>query len=104
SGDPVAWFDSYGNLVLKGMFDESSSHAATANDEFRFQDPNASDVMIIDTTNGNMYIDGSLQASWQAPSGANDELIVENSSAAVSYVNSSGNLYLKGLLYEESIP
>ena len=37
----VAVFDSQGNLYLKGNLDESTTHTAGANDEFRFQDPTA---------------------------------------------------------------
>jgi len=105
SGSNVAWFDNFGNLFLKGIFEPNTTPEASANDEFRFQDSNSNDVAIIDANSGNMYIEGLLQAQWQDPNGQNDEFIIEDSNAQpVSYINDSGNVFLKGRLYDDIWP
>lgn len=105
SGETVAWFDSFGNLFLKGIFEPNTTPEASANDEFRFQDSNSNDVAIIDANSGNMYIEGLLQAQWQDPNGQNDEFIIEDSNdQPVSYINDSGDVFLKGRLYDDIWP
>jgi hypothetical protein len=55
--------------------------------------------VIIDTTNGNVYIDGNLYENQEAlvPAGANDEFIIKNSQdEIVAYFDVNGDLYLKG--------
>jgi len=100
SGEPVARFTNSGDLFLAGTLTENTTPTATANDEFRVQDSAGDDVAIIDMTNGNMYLTGSVQASWEEPSGESCDFIVKNSSgAAVAYIDDSGNLYLKGSVY-----
>jgi len=104
-GVPVAWFDDSGNLFLKGIFEPNTTPTPTDADEFRFQDSNSNDVAIIDANSGNMYIEGLLQAQWQDPNGQNDEFIIEDSNAQpVSYINDSGNVFLKGRLYDDIWP
>lgn len=103
SGVPVAYFDNLGNLVLKGTLTEEGGQTrptATGDDEFIFKD-SSGNLMIINTTNGNMYIYGAQQQQWQAPSGEND-FIIEDSEGAVAYIDESGNLYLTGKLYEQN--
>ena len=73
-------------------------------DEFRVLDSEDNDVAIIDMTDGNMYIAGSYtEGVWPGPgpSGEVDEFTIEDSAGPVAYVNESGNLYLKGRLYEQ---
>jgi hypothetical protein len=98
----VAYFDYLGNLVLTGAFTQDTTPSASANDEFRIQNSVGTDVAIIDATNGNMYIKGWLheqQGTLQNP--ASDDFIVKDSNGnIVAYVNSSGDLYLKGKLYQ----
>jgi len=101
SGVRVAWFDDLGNLFLKGTLTEDTTPQATGNDEFRVQDSDGNDVAIIDMTNGNIYLDGSVQATWAEPSAESDDFIIKDSSgAAVAYIDDSGELYLKGNVYE----
>lgn len=106
SGSNVAWFGNSGNVVLKGVLEEKSTHSATANDEFRFRS-NDNDVMIIDTTNGNLYIKGILFENQDTltPLVESDDFIIRNASNdVVAYVNESGYMFLKGRLYENSNP
>jgi hypothetical protein len=103
SGVPVAWFDDLGNLTLKGGVTEETTPSPSGNDEFRVQNSGGMDVAIIDATNGNMYITGSLHEEQETltPSGQSDEFIIKNSSGAVvAYIDAAGDLDLKGRLYE----
>ena len=105
SGVPVGWFDDLGNLLLKGALTQNTTPAANPNkDEFRFQNSTGNDVAIIDATNGNMCIKGSLKEQgiwWQEPSEQEHDFIIKNSNGAVvAYINESGDLYLKGELYQ----
>ena len=101
SGVRVAWFDDFGNLFLKGTLEENSDFSpATGHDEFKFKDSSDDLVMVIDTTNGNMYIAGSLydeQTGTLTPSAMDDNFVIKDSSGAVvAYIDDSGDLYLKG--------
>ena len=105
----VAWFDSFGNLFLADELYPSSSHPATGHDEFRVQDSNGVDVAIIDTTNGKMYIKGTLkldsEGNWVAPTDGDDNFrIKDRSGNDVAYISKAGDLYLKGKLYEDANP
>ncbi|NIP51575.1 MAG: hypothetical protein GWN00_22070 [Aliifodinibius sp.] len=103
SGVPVAWFDNLGNLVLKGSLTEDTTPTATGADEFRVKNSSGSDVAIIVSTNGNMSIKGSLyeEQGTLNPSGSSDDFVIKNSSGSVvAYIAESGNVYLKGKLYE----
>ena len=102
SADPVAWFDDLGNLVLTGTLTQNTTPTASANDEFRFQNSSGTDKAIIRMSDGNMYIAGSLYEEQNSltPSGGDDFIVKDNSGTIVAYISESGNLYLKGKLYE----
>jgi hypothetical protein len=103
----VAWFDDLGNLFLKGTLtteveplNEDPDH-----DEFRVHDSTGTDVAIIDTTDGNMYIKGGLYDEQEAlePSEESDDFIIKNSNGdVVAYIDESGDVYLKGKLYQQN--
>jgi len=105
----VAWFDTFGNLFLKGSLaievdplEEDPDH-----DEFRVQDSDGYDVAIIDTTNGNMRIKGTLkldsQGNWVAPTDGDDNFRIQDSSGYdVAYISKTGDLYLIGGLSEQN--
>jgi len=106
SGGPVARFDNFGNLFLKGTLatqvdplEEDPDH-----DEFRVQDSTGADVAIIDTTDGNMYIKGELHQDQDMSQLSPEGFIIKNSSGdVVAYIDDSGDdsghLYLAGKLY-----
>lgn len=103
SGDPVAWIDDIGNLVLKGSLTQNGNPAATASSEFIAK--NASDTILatINMSSGNMVIAGSLneEQSSLSPSGSDDFIVKDGDGYVVAYINDdNGNLYLKGKLYE----
>jgi len=98
-----AGFDTSGNLILRGSLEQNTTPTATANDEFRVQDSNGTDVAIIDMTNGNMYIKGTLyeEQVTLTPSASSDDFIIKDSSGdVIAYIDESGNVYLKGKLYD----
>jgi hypothetical protein len=93
-------FDKLGNLYLKGETEPGGS--ASANDEFIF----GNDLVIIDATDGNMYMDGSVypnQGTLQNPMG-DDFIIKDDAGNVVAYISESGDVFLKYWLYENSKP
>ncbi len=99
-GNTVALFDKLGNVYLEG--EKEAGRAASANDEFIF----GNDLVIIDASNGNMYMDGDVnedQGTLQNPAG-DDFIIKDDSGNVVAYINESGDVFLKGWLYENSEP
>jgi len=104
SGVRVAWFDDLGNLFLKGSLTEgggASRPSATADDEFILQD-STGNVAVINAASGDMSIYGSVQQTWADPPGGSDDFIITNSNnQPVAYIDDSGDLYLKGELYEQ---
>lgn len=98
----VAWFDTYGNLVLKGTLTQNmvGLEENPEHDEFRVKNSTGADVAIIDTTNGNMDIKGWLYEEQATLTPPTNSFIIKNSSnEVVCYIDTSGNLYLKGKLY-----
>jgi len=103
-GSVVAWFGDAGNVWINGTLTQNSTYTATVNDEFRFQNPSGGDVLIVDLTNGNLYLDGFLfeNQSVLIPSEISDDLIVQNSTGhTVAYINQTGSMFLKGFLNEK---
>jgi len=100
SGNSVALFDKLGNLYLKG--EKEAGRTATTNDEFIFGD----DLVIIDTTDGNMYTDGNVSEDQGTlnPQGDNNFIVKDASGSVTAYIDHSGDLFLKGWLYENSKP
>lgn len=101
-----AWFDDLGNLFLKGSLAKRSTITADDRyDEFRVQDSAGSDIALIDVTNGNMYITGDIQTTWSDPDEGTDDFIIHNDQGSpMAYIDESGNLYLKGKLYQNATP
>lgn len=103
--EAVARFDNVGNLILAGTLEENSTHSATAHDEFRIQDSNGADVAIIDAVDEVMYIDGEKYEGQEELSPPTNSFIIKNKNGdAVAYIDVSGDLYLKGKLYDEWSP
>jgi hypothetical protein len=89
SGNVVAWFDNLGNLGLKGELDQDTNYSAKSNrDEFVFQDSQDKDVAIIDSTDGNMYIDGFLYQEQDMSLLSEEGFIIKDSSGdAVAFID-----------------
>lgn len=99
SGEKVAWFDNFGNLILDGYLEKHTDHIATdANDEFRIQDSDGNDLAIIDATDGWMYIKGLLYDKQETldPQGDNNFIIKDSNDDVVAYIDDpNGDVYLK---------
>jgi len=107
ANESMASFDNLGNAVVKGVIEQNSTHAATANDEIRFQDRNGNDVAIIDLANGNIYIDGTLYENQQSLSpqeSSYDFIIQDDGGNAVAYINEQGSMFLEGTLTQNGNP
>lgn len=100
-------FDNNGNVILKGEFQQNSNPQPTADDEFIFKDVSGNDVAIVNLVTGNMFISGSLfeNQATLTPSPTSDDFIIKNPTGeVVSYIDDSGNFYLKGTLTENGNP
>ena len=107
SGITVASFDAAGNLILKGILEQNSTHTATGANEFRVQNSVGDNVAIIDLTNGNMYIDRTLSQNMNPipPSTSiYDFAILSSAGELVALIKENGELLLKGGLTQNGNP
>lgn len=103
-GGRVAWFDDSGNLFLKGSLTQNTPPTETADDEFIIKGSTVN-LTTINATSGDMQIYGLLKSTWTDPDGGEDEFIIQNAAGnPVAYIDESGNLYLKGKLYQNANP
>lgn len=104
-GELVAYFNGSGDLVLlKGTLTQLTTPQATENDEFRFQDSNGNDVMIIDANSGDMYLAGTLYENVfdeLVPPQGNNFVLRCSDANIMAYIDNEGNLYLKGRVYDD---
>lgn len=100
-------FDSNGNAVLKGEIKTKPNPPDTASDEFIFKNSDGDNVAVIDLDIGKMTIRGSLfenQPVLSPSPSENDFIIKDPGSNVVSYIDESGNFYLKGTLTQNGNP
>ncbi len=102
-GKNKAVFDSFGNLALSGKLMQNNSELTPGND-FIIKNSSGGIKAWIDDASGDMRIAGSLiqntKVSCIAPK---DSFIIENKNkSCVVYIDSQGNLWLKGGLNEFS--
>jgi len=108
-GAPVARFDSDGDVILKGNLYQSATSgqlAPTSETELLIKDAGGAVVARADGATGNLYIKGTASSNLSSISpGASCELVVKTSSGAPAVmINSSGNLYALGMIYENGNP
>jgi len=98
SGETVAWFDSFGNLFLKGEKLTTAEDPIPAG-SFIIKDSEDVPVAYIDNE-GNLWIEGEELGGGCDPEG--DAFIIRNSSDTnVSYIDfANGDLCLTGELYQ----
>jgi len=101
SGNPIAIFDALGAVDLKGTLTTLATGGPDAND-FIIRNSTGSSVFWVDDSTGNAYALGSLSenngVACSPPAGS--FFIRGNNSECVAYVNSTGDLWLKGDLRE----
>ncbi len=103
SNKSVAWIDSEGNLFLTGdLTRDPNVTGSSGTDEFRIQDANSVDVAVIDMITGDMEFAGILHEQVSNFSGAIHFIIKDSDSNVVAYIDTWGNLYLKGKAYPDS--
>jgi len=106
SGDAMAVFDYCGNLLLYGsLWDGQTWPSATTDDEFIVQD-SANNLAVINAVDGYMFIAGLVKLDsnndWVDSDTGEDEFIIHDKDGKpVAYIDESGNVYLKGGLFEE---
>ncbi len=96
SGSTVAIFDKLGNLDLYGMITESSIGSPDG-DDLLIRNPSNIIVSWIDGLTGNLRLSGTLNqlsdSYCSAPSGS--FTIKDSSDRCVSYIDDSGNMFVK---------
>lgn len=100
SDDRVAWFTERGNLYLTGTLTQSGTPTASGSDEFRIQNSVGTDVAIINQSTGNMVISGSASTEQTNFASASHFVVKDDSGNVIAYIDTSGNLYLKGKVIE----
>jgi len=107
SGDAMAVFDYCGNLLLYGsLTDEQTWPSATTDDEFIVQNSAGNNLAVINAVDGDMFIHGLVKLDsdndWVDPdTGENEFIIRDKDGYPVAYIDESGNVYLKGGVFEE---
>ncbi len=108
SVDNAISFKDNGDVILKGTLQQNTLPVTTSDDEFVFRDSNSENVAIINLVTGNIVIKGTLndnQAQLQLSNPPTNDFIVRNSNGEiVSYIDESGNFYLRGTLTENGNP
>lgn len=103
----VMKFDSKGNAVLKGSLTQNGNPITTADDEFIVKDSTSSPIAVVNMITGNMVIKGTLQEDQAAltPSDTSDDFVLKNDvGEVISYIDNSGNFYLKKRLTQNGNP
>ncbi|MBI2208069.1 hypothetical protein HYU50_01085 [Candidatus Woesearchaeota archaeon] len=101
-------FDITGNAILKGSLSQGIPNPPITNDdEFIFKDRDNNAVTVVNLVTGDMFIKGSLFENQESlnPSAASNDFIVKDSSGNIlSFIDETGNFYLKGALTQTGNP
>jgi hypothetical protein len=103
----VLRLDENGNAILKGALQQNTNPLETPDDEFIVKDAVNGNLAIVNLATGNMAIKGTLKENQGilSPSPAEDNFVIKDSGSGVlGYVDSSGNLFLKGTFTENGSP
>jgi len=102
----VILFKNNGNVVLKGTLTEETNPVSTLDDEFIFKDIGGNIVALINLNTGNMFITGKLfERQFLDPSPSSNDFVVKNPFGnVISYLDESGNFYVKGTLTQNGNP
>ncbi|MBI2658549.1 hypothetical protein HYX05_00405 [Candidatus Woesearchaeota archaeon] len=96
----LAVFDSLGNLNIKGNLTRNMQPIADEND-FVIQGSSGALSAVIANPEGNMLIKGSLNEKQSTVNPTPNSFIIQNKNDEyVAYVNSTGDLFLRGILVE----
>lgn len=99
-------FRDTGDVFLKGTLTKKNpSPVITSDDEFIVKNAAGNTVVVINLVTGNMAIKGDLREKQAAlaPSASGNNIIVKDSRGnVISYIDDSGNFYLKGALTQNA--
>ena len=96
-------FDSDGNVILEGSLTEDTIPTPSdTEDEFILKNSGGESVAIINLVTGDMVVKGYKyegEPTWEEPEpSSNDFIVKDDEGNVVSYIDDSGNFYLKGTL------
>lgn len=100
-------FKESGDVILRGTLNKISNPQASLDDEFIVKDGLGNPVAIINLVTGNAVIKGDLfenQASLTPPASSNGLIVKDPNGDVISYIDESGNFYLKGALTQNGNP
>ena len=104
----VISFSDDGTVFLRGTLTPNVlTLTSTDEDEFIVRDNNGNNVAILSLATGNMVIRGNLQENQQVllPSLTSNDFVVKSSTRdVISYIDESGNFFLKGTLAQNGNP
>ncbi len=108
-GSPVLRFDSDGDVILKGRLYQSATTgqlARTSETELVIRDTGGAVVARADGASGNLYLKGTASSNLSsvAPTAACELVVKTSSGTPAVMINSSGNLYALGMIYENGNP
>ena len=96
----LAVFDSFGNLNIKGALIQNTEPIADEND-FVIQDSFGNLSAVVKNPDGDLMIRGNLVEQQKALTPTPNSFIIQDQKGeAVAYFNSTGSLFLKGILRE----
>ena len=102
----VISFDDSGNVFLKGTLQQNSNPTATPDDEFIIKDNAGNNAAVFNLFTGNAAIKGTLQENQPTlipAEQSNDFIVKDPNGIIISYVDESGNFYLKGVLTQNAM-
>jgi|TARA_Y100000310_G_scaffold345721_1_gene468806 hypothetical protein len=100
--------DNNGNAILRGTLVQNQDpiNPAPDQDEFVMKDSLGDVVALVRLQNGNMFISGNLFESQPSliPPASDDFVIINSDGEVISYIDESGNFYLRGSLTQNGNP
>jgi hypothetical protein len=103
----VMSFENTGNVILRGTLAQNPSPQQTADDEFVVKNSAGGNVAVLNLVTGNMVISGTLnenQGTLSPSAASNDFVINDPSGDVISYIDESGNFFIKGTLTQNGNP
>ena len=102
----ISFYDN-GNVAIKGTLQQNSNQQPTIDDEFIVKDRNGNVIAIVNLVTGNMFIKGILQQNQAvlSPSSSSSDFIIKKSNGnVISFIDESGNFFMRGVLTQHGNP
>lgn len=100
----IAAFDSLGNVAIKGVLLQNATPLADEND-FSVEGLEGSLNLVVTNPEGNMLLPGAVYEAMGSLAPTPNSFIIQDARTdeVVAYVNSTGSLFLKGVLKERAL-